>query len=97
MCGTTLNTNKYTQLKVEVLHESMANFEEGYKMRAEEAHNSSSGAFMRCDDNRCDMALVMGTATFFIGWIIGVLMNKALDHFMEFKTDEAQARDRRDF
>ena len=63
-------------------------------LRAEEAHNTSSGtSFMKCDENRCDMALIMGTATFFVGWIIGILMNKALDHFMDFKTDEAQERD----
>ena len=74
----------------------MANFEEGYMLRAEEAHNTSSGtSFMKCDENRCDMALIMGTATFFVGWIIGILMNKALDHFMDFKTDEAQERDYR--
>jgi len=72
---------------VEVLHESMANFEEGYRMRAEENSTASS---MKCDENRCDMALVMGTTTFFIGWIIGIVMNKALDHFMDFKTDETQ-------
>jgi len=71
---------------VEVLHESMAKFEEGYELSAHE-NVDDNGAEMKKGLKPGQMAMIMASLTFFAGWFIALLMDKALHHYLDYHGD----------
>lgn len=69
---------------VEVLHESFEKFGEGYeKLHHEE--ESGQNEFIEWTLKPEQWAMCMGTFTFFCGWIIALIMDKLLHHFMDYR------------
>merc|ERR1712157_470324 len=64
---------------VEVLHESIANYEESLQQK--------NGSFSDCDESLCEScgawAKLYATITFFAGWFLAVLMSEGLDRIMD--------------
>ena len=76
----------------EVLGESIENFKHGLSAEIKIQREQNGTVVTDCDmhdigDEVEPHALVYATLTFFVGWVIGLVMDKGLHKFMNYRED----------